>query len=711
MKAVNVVVACLIICLLQQRPVRGQSETESNAGKRHGLSVGAAVVDVTPNQLPVLVNGGVLPRTVGEVKTRVKARAIVLRDLSETIALVVVDSCMLPKQLTDDVKTRVAGEIGLRPDRIMISATHTHTAPSAFAALGTPADPSYLPFLRERLVDAIVQANANVQPARYGWATADAPQFTALRRWILRPDRIREDPFGNPTVRATMHSARDLDDVTGPSGPEDPELSMIAFQSLSGEPIAVLANFSMHYFGDADISADYFGLFCDGLESKLSGNTETSDETGQRVVGVLSHGCSGDIWRRDYATWNGKDPATIDGYTQGLLEIAMKAYESIEYQREGNLAMAEQRIPLRYRVPDLQLLEWGQRIVDEFADGKPKTQRDVYAMEQVLLHEMQSTEVVVQAIRIGDIAIATTPNETYALTGLKLKLQSPLHKTMVIELANGADGYIPPPEQHRLGGYNTWAARSAGLQVTAEPKIAATALTLLEQVADQPRRMFQQSLGPAADAVLEHDPVAYWRFDEMQGPTAWDHSGNHRDAVYEPDVVFFLEGPQQAGFTDADEINRCAHFAAGRVRARLDDLGDSYTVAFSFWNGMPVEARETTGWLFSRDHDRAVTAFGEHLGIGGTSDQPGRLIFQYGDRAPAVGTTKLERWSWNRVTLVRDRDRVRVYLNGDPEPEIDVEVGAATAAPWCFIGGRCDNDSNFEGRIDEAVVYDRVVAP
>ena len=69
-----------------------------------------------------------------------------------------------------------------------------------------------------------------------------------------------------------------------------------------------------------------------------------------------------------------------------------------------------------------------------------------------------------------------------ALTGLKLKLQSPLQKTMVIELANGGDGYIPPPEQHLLGGYNTWPARSAGLEVQAEPRIRAKTLSLLRDV-------------------------------------------------------------------------------------------------------------------------------------------------------------------------------------------------------------------------------------
>src|SRR5690606_37974692 len=146
-------------------------------------------------------------------------------------------------------------------------------------------------------------------------------------------------------------------------------------------------------------------------------------------------------------------------------------------------------------------------------------------------------------IRIGDIAIASTPTETYALTGLKLKHQSPLTNTMVIELANGAEGYIPPPEQHTLGGYNTWPARSAGLEPTAEPRIVAANLKLLEKVAGSPRRAFQQSRGPAAETILELKPLAYWRLDEMAGNAASDSSGAGRTGVYEPNVLFFLEGP------------------------------------------------------------------------------------------------------------------------------------------------------------------------
>ena len=56
-------------------------------------------------------------------------------------------------------------------------------------------------------------------------------------------------------------------------------------------------------------------------------------------------------------------------------------------------------------------------------------------------------------------------------------------------MANGYGGYLPPPEQHELGGYETWPARSSLLEVQAEPKIRAEVLRLLAKViptADRP---------------------------------------------------------------------------------------------------------------------------------------------------------------------------------------------------------------------------------
>ena len=670
------------------------------------IMVGAAIVDITPDQLPVLVNGGMLTRNANEIRTRINARAIAISDGDNALAIVVVDSCMLPRLLLDDAKKQASQRTGILAENILVSATHTHSAPSSFGALGTEPDPTYVPLIRRRIAEAVEQAHSRLEPAKVAWGSANAESFTALRRWVRRPDRPAEDPFGNLTVRANMHAATDLASVTGPSGPEDPELSLLAFESLNGKPIAALANFSMHYFSDQPISADYFGLFCEGLQKHVS---KSDPDTG--FVGIMSHGCSGDIWRRDYMTWGGKDESTIEGYTQGLLKVATDLYDKLEYESAEDIDMAQAELEMNYRIPDLQRLEWSHAIVDDIADNQPKDRREVYAREQVLLHQMQSTKILVQALRIGRFAIASTPNETYALTGLKIKQQSPAERTMVIELANGADGYIPPPEQHRLGGYNTWAARSAGLEVTAEPRIVSTNLGLLEQVCESPRRPYYETEGPAATAVLQKNPVAYWRFSDSEFPICKDSSPHHHHATYESDLCFFLKGPQDRAYTQADQVNRCVHFAGGRVRASIPPNTDSYSVVMNLWNGMPNDARDTSGWFFSRDHAHAISRSGEHFGVGGKATTPGCLIFQFGNQNAIVGKTVLERWRWYQVTIIRESDRLRVFLDDAAEPEIDTPLPSkpSPVITTHFIGGRSDNLDNWQGSIDEVAYFGRTL--
>ncbi len=672
------------------------------------LRVGAAKVDVTPQQLPVLVNGGMVARTSETITTRINARAIVVDDGSKRIALVVVDSCLMPRELLDQAKLLASTRTSLRPENIMISATHTHTAPSVMGALGTPPDENYRPYLRQRIAEAIELAESRLVAAEVGWASGDAAQFTALRRWVRRPDRIEVDPFGNRTVRANMHSARNLNDVVGPSGPEDPALSMVCFRDKNHMPIAVLANFSMHYFGHQNISADYFGMFCDGLETHLEQKHPDS-----QPLAVMSHGCSGDIWRRDYMQPQAVAEGTIESYADALLDVATGIYASAEYEAVGSIAMRERRLSMKYRTPDAQRLNWAQGIVKQLDGELPKTQPEIYAREQTFLHKMQQADVVVQAIRIGNIAIATTPTETYALTGLKLKLRSPLEKTMVIELANGGDGYIPPPEQHRLGGYNTWAARSAGLEVAAEPKIVAAGLDLLADVCDSPTRQPSQSIGPLARAVMDSQPSAYWQLDELDSLVARDRSGHHRVAIIEPGTLYFLPGDDRHFTLEGN--NRSLHFVQSRLRYLHPEPLRCATTVFSFWNGMPDGSRPILGWLFSLDHPGGSRQ-GVHVGITDAVDGP-RLALQVGERIVAKGSTTIERWNWHQVAVILGESGVTIHLDGSLQPDITWAgewrpTNTHTGRPQEFFwAGRSDLQESLEGRIDEVVFYDRELQP
>lgn len=655
------------------------------------LKVGAASIDITPQSFPVLINGGFYSRQ-GEPKD-IHARAIVLDDGETRIAIVVTDSCMLPKDLVDSAKQLAAKRAKIRPDHMLISATHTHTAPSSMGALGTDADPTYVPYLRIKLAEAILEAEKNLQPAQVGWGSTDANEFTALRRWILRPGLEREDPFGEKTVRASMHTAKNnLENVTGESGPEDPELSVISFQTPEGKPIALLANFSMHYFSGGG-AADYFGAYCEKLEEVLG----EKDEDDPKFVAVMSHGCSGDIWRVDYRTGTNQ---TFDGFVDGMIAKTLQALEKVTYQRTAPLAMSESRMRLNYRVPSAERLEWAKKIVAEMGDCGPKTPAEVYAREQIILDERKSTEIVLQALRIGSIAIATTPNETYALTGLKLKRRSPLPQTMVIELANGGDGYIPPPEQHVLGGYNTWAARSAGLETTAEPKIVEADLELLEKVTGKSRR---ESLPPdseMAKIIQTLKPIRYFPLHDMEGPEARDFSPNAKPAAIEDGIVFFLQGAEGPALATNHDLNRAAHFANGRILADIPEVENTYTVSQWIWNGLDLNARPIAGWFVSS---------GVSLGIAGQGEHRGKLVLETSDNKRTYGKTPIERWNWANVVLVCNGNKAQVYLNG--ELEIALETDSIPESHQFYIGGHANDTSNWEGRLDEVAIFDRALTP
>jgi hypothetical protein len=60
--------------------------------------------------------------------------------------------------------------------------------------------------------------------------------------------------------------------------------------------------------------------------------------------------------------------------------------------------------------------------------------------------------------------------------------------------------------------------------------------------------------------------------------------------------------------------------------------------------------------------------------------------------------------------LVRDGKQVQLFLNGKPEPELTLESPPAPALEELFFGGRCDNEANWEGRLDEIAVFDRALS-
>jgi hypothetical protein len=663
---------------------------------------GAAQVDVTPTTFPVVVSGGFTERTADVAHDRLMSRALVLDDGQTRLAIAVIDNLMMTRAMLDEVKDVAARETGIPADRMLISATHTHSAPSVMGALGSRADAAYSASLPGQIVKSIVLAHENLAPAKIGWAVVRDYAHNHCRRWVFRPDRMARDPFGDATVRAMMHPAHQSPDHIGPAGPADPDLTLLSVQTADGQPMAALANYAMHYKGSSPVSSDFCGRFGDVLAERIGATNVTP-----RFVGIMSQGTSGDSMWLDY-TRPANDPG-LESYTQAVVDQAKRAYDSIAYHAWVPLAMAEARLVLRRRVPDETRLAWARGIADGIQGRLPQNQAEVYAMEAIYLHEQPEVELKLQAIRIGDLGIAAVPNEVFGITGMKIKAQSPLSPTFNIELANGAEGYIPPPEQHCLGGYTTWPARTAGLEVQAEPQIVETLLALFEQVSGARRALREPPADAYVEAVMRAQPRAFWRLDEFAGALARDATGQGYTGTYEPGVAFYLPGRTVAALEFAEQTaNRAAHFAGGRMQAGSGGLGDRYSIELWFWNGLPAEARAITGYLCALGTGTEPAISADQLSLAGTAVGKPVLVFSNGSDTQLVGTTPLALRTWYHVVLVRDGRGISVYLNGSTAPEIAGEAELLPAAlPSLIFAGRHDRENTLEGKLDDIAVYAR----
>src|SRR5688572_13134382 len=135
---------------------------------------GAATSNVTP-PLGASINGGMHDRRATHVHDELHARCLVLDDGTTKLAFAIVDSCMVPADVIDGAKKIVAERTGIPASHVLVSATHTHSAPTAGPAFQSDPDPAYLAFLSTRIADGIQRAANNLEPARIGWGVAEEP--------------------------------------------------------------------------------------------------------------------------------------------------------------------------------------------------------------------------------------------------------------------------------------------------------------------------------------------------------------------------------------------------------------------------------------------------------------------------------------------------------------------------------------------------------
>lgn len=447
---------------------------------------GAAMSSITP-KIGTSINGGLQDRSVLHVHDDTHARSLVLDDGITKLAFVTLDVCMAYRETMDNAKQRAHEFTSIPVENMLISATHTHSGGTACSVFQSDPDLAYLAFLEERAADAIIRAYNNLEPAKIGWGFGHEPTQVFNRRWKLKPGADLTNPFGAED-QVKMNPGIGNPDLLEPAGPINPELPIVSIQSTDGSPIALMANYSLHYVGgtgSGEISADYFGMFARKIEPMIG-----ADRQDPPFVAMMSNGTSGDINNIDFA---GEAPEPMPPYTKmemvanTIAAEAFKVYQNIRYKDWVPLAVAQKEISLGVRKPDTEEVLRAEKIVSEAKGPNMVSMEEIYARETVLINDYPDREnILLQAIRLGDLAITAIPCEVFVEIGFEIKERSPFDQTFSVSLANGYHGYLPTPKHHALGGYETWRARSSYLEVDASTKITDSLLDLLGQLKATP---------------------------------------------------------------------------------------------------------------------------------------------------------------------------------------------------------------------------------
>ena len=400
------------------------------------IRVGAAKVDVTPSE-------NERPKNNLGVLDRLYARAIVLDNGVTSAALISVDAGAIPDALWQTVSGQIEKELGIPPARVLLTATHTHSA-------GGPRGSNY----SQKIVESVRLAKQKLTPARVGYGTGVS--YINVNRQIVDPKTGRWWEGANY------------------DGPSDKTVAVMKFEGLDGSPIAVYYNYAVHAVlaGQLDqISADIPGAASRYVE----------DSFADRVVALWSSGAAGDqnpiyyqqtydlreIRVKEYAKrgvdisnamppggegLNRSDPTVarlMNQQRQMVSSMGQFLGEEVMHVMRG-IERTETAIPLYGSFTSIRCP--GRERTNEGRAGFEGTYKDAGPVE-----------IRLGLLRVGDVMIGAVNAEVFNPIAQRLKRESPYKATMMATLTNGAarSGYIPDDES--FGKY-TFEVLSSRLQ-------------------------------------------------------------------------------------------------------------------------------------------------------------------------------------------------------------------------------------------------------
>jgi len=396
------------------------------------LKVGTGVSDITPalevGFLTSSVRGTYAP--FKSVRSPLKARAIALEVGAHVVVLVSLDLLGLSEDAVYGWERFKAASCGTVPvDNVIITCTHTHSAPESLALSDLYIADSYKQWLGQlegAIRKTISHALNTLKPvSTVEISASELDGFSLLRRIALPQGIVMSDTM--QPVAADLFARR----------PIDRRVRVLRFLSTDGNSLASIVHFVCHPVHEMlfpSVSPDFPGELCAILESEPTNGFP-----------MFLNGAAGNI-----------NPPTVSWGVEYTLKhaeaIAKKVVEQTDAERET--------------VTDL--LQMSQSMDFDIRRGANLPISDARA--------------VIRLVRIGRVAMVFIPGEPFVETALRIEQNSPFEHTIVVGYSECSVGYIPTSHAFEEGGYEIGPGKWSYLEADAEERIYREAVSMLNRL-------------------------------------------------------------------------------------------------------------------------------------------------------------------------------------------------------------------------------------
>ena len=415
------------------------------------MKAGFAEREYTPAEGPI---PGQIKGHYGKGKlTPLMAHAAVIESEGVKAVLVSLDLIFATVDFATALRERIGKVLKISTDYIFVHTTHTHTGcETDVRCWGCPANPDALIPVADAAVQAVIAANEQLCEVKMGTARTYDTRFAFCRDFFTVDGQIVTNPGLNQTQN-----------LVGPISDIDQSVNVIRFDDMEGYPLCFVVNYALHLDTNAHpdkFDADYAGSMRLALRRKY----------GRDVVVLFLNGCCGNVNHYDFRNYNHKKthsfPKTYSSWHigEGLAETVGNMNPP-PYPREGEILIQGRYctfpVARRYATPERK--EWAKKFLEEAerrkAAGEKVNYHDEQCAEIYLAEDAENTprmfDIGVHVLQLGDIVFVGLPGEIFSEIGLKIKALSPFPHTVVVELADGWQGYIAPDYVLRAGCYET----------------------------------------------------------------------------------------------------------------------------------------------------------------------------------------------------------------------------------------------------------------